>query len=311
MRTPEAGRAIEYTPSIGNFLPWLLLSFCAIMLLPRQFSRQRGRELQRRRSEPRALAVSVVPGAINLFVIPIALAGLVTFRSAPFDSDMYVLALPMEGNARYSVSFVFIGGLSAATSRLVIVECVALSIMVSNDIVMPLCCSGARVPRGQKDFADFLLGVRRYAIFAQSWRWRISTIGRWGNAQLVAIGLLSFAAIAQLARRSSADCSGGARPRRRHGGHAGRLCGVSSTPCFCELPGWHYRRFAIAAARAIGIEVAAPASAVRRRSATCFCTACFGRFPLNCLTYIVLSACTRRPSFDRTIAGRRVMCRTC
>src|SRR6201986_2779148 len=37
MKTPEALRAIEYTPSVGNFLTMVLLSFCAIMLLPRQF----------------------------------------------------------------------------------------------------------------------------------------------------------------------------------------------------------------------------------------------------------------------------------
>jgi len=33
--------------------------------------------------------------AINLFVIPIALAGLVTFPFVAVDSDMYVLALPI------------------------------------------------------------------------------------------------------------------------------------------------------------------------------------------------------------------------
>src|SRR5947208_6959400 len=37
MKTPEAVRAIQYTPSIGNFLCMVALSFCAIMLLPRQF----------------------------------------------------------------------------------------------------------------------------------------------------------------------------------------------------------------------------------------------------------------------------------
>src|SRR6201993_1681032 len=37
MKTPEAERAIEYVPSVGNFLTMTLLSFCATMLLPRQF----------------------------------------------------------------------------------------------------------------------------------------------------------------------------------------------------------------------------------------------------------------------------------
>src|ERR1700749_1460642 len=37
MKTPEAVRVIDYVPSIGNFLTMVLLSFCAIILLPRQF----------------------------------------------------------------------------------------------------------------------------------------------------------------------------------------------------------------------------------------------------------------------------------
>jgi signal transduction histidine kinase/Na+/proline symporter len=173
MKTPEAVRAIDYSPSIGNFLTMALLSLCAIMLLPRQFH-------------------------INLFVIPIALAGLVIFPFGAVDPDMYVLALPMEGGAGLLSVAVFVGGLSAATA-MVIVECVALSIMVSNDLVVPLVLQ--RRPEGRTggaDFSDFLLRSRRLAIFA------IMVMAYFyyralGNTQLVAIGLLSFAAIAQLA----------------------------------------------------------------------------------------------------------------
>ena len=121
-----------------------------------------------------------------------------TFPFGAVDSDMYVLALPMEGNAPLLSVAVFVGGLSAATA-MVIVECVALSIMVSNDIVVPLVLQrGPESRAGQKDFGDFLLRVRRFAIFA------IMAMAYFyyralGNTQLAAIGLLSFAAIAQLA----------------------------------------------------------------------------------------------------------------
>ncbi|MGB9116979.1 PAS domain-containing hybrid sensor histidine kinase/response regulator [Bradyrhizobium sp.] len=198
MKTPEAVRAIDYVPSIGNFLTMVLLSFCAIMLLPRQFhvsvvENSSDAEVGRAR-----WLFPLYLVAINLFVIPIALAGLVTFPFGAVDSDMYVLALPMEGNAPLLSIGVFVGGLSAATA-MVIVECVALSVMVSNDIVMPLVLQRGRESRaGHKDFGGFLLGVRRFAIFA------IMAMAYFyyralGNAQLVAIGLLSFAAIAQLA----------------------------------------------------------------------------------------------------------------
>ncbi len=197
MKTPEAVRAINYTPSIGNFLTMVLLSFCAIMLLPRQFhvsvvENSSDAEVSRAR-----WLFPLYLIAINLFVIPIALAGLVTFPFGAVDSDMYVLALPVEGNSQLLSVAVFVGGLSAATA-MVIVECVALSIMVTNDIVVPLVLKRGTARAGQKDFGDFLLRVRRFAIFA------IMAMAYFyyralGNTQLAAIGLLSFAAIAQLA----------------------------------------------------------------------------------------------------------------
>src|ERR1700761_9456258 len=166
MKTPEAVRAINYTPSIGNFLTLVLLSFCAIMLLPRQFhvsvvENSSDSEVGRARwLFPLYLVV------INIFVIPIALAGLITFPFGAVDSDMYVLALPIEGDAPLLSLAVFVGGLSAATA-MVIVECVALSVMVSNDMVMPLALKRERQSRaGASDFSGFLLRVRRLAIVA-------------------------------------------------------------------------------------------------------------------------------------------------
>jgi Na+/proline symporter/signal transduction histidine kinase len=198
MKTPEAVRAINYSPSIGNFLTMTLLSLCAIMLLPRQFhvsvvENSSDAEVGRAR-----WLFPLYLVAINLFVIPIALAGLVSFPFGTADPDMYVLALPMEGGANLLSVAVFVGGLSAATA-MVIVECVALSIMVSNDLVVPLVLQ--RRPEGRTggaDFSDFLLRSRRLAIFA------IMVMAYFyyralGNTQLAAIGLLSFAAIAQLA----------------------------------------------------------------------------------------------------------------
>jgi signal transduction histidine kinase/Na+/proline symporter len=198
MKTPEAVRAIEYVPSIGNFLIMTLLSFCAIMLLPRQFHVSVVENSTQAEVSRARWLFPLYLVAINLFVIPIAIAGLIIFPFGAADSDMYVLALPIEGNAPLLSVGVFIGGLSAATA-MVIVECVALSIMVSNDLVLPLVLPRTgEIRAGQKDFGDFLLKVRRFAIFA------IMVMAYFyyralGNTQLVAIGLLSFAAIAQLA----------------------------------------------------------------------------------------------------------------
>src|SRR5215211_5673134 len=87
MKTPEAARAIAYTPSIGNFLTMTLLSFFAIMLLPRQFhvsvvENSTDAEVGRAR-----WLFPLYLVAINLFVIPIAIAGLVTFPFGAVESD--------------------------------------------------------------------------------------------------------------------------------------------------------------------------------------------------------------------------------
>ncbi|MEH2481617.1 Na+/proline symporter/signal transduction histidine kinase [Nitrobacteraceae bacterium AZCC 2146] len=198
MKTPEAMRAISYTPSVGNFFTMVLLSFCAIMMLPRQFhvsvvENSSDAEVSRAR-----WLFPLYLVAINLFVIPIALAGLVTFPFGAVDSDMYVLALPIEAGTTLLSMVVFIGGLSAATA-MVIVECVALAIMVSNDLVLPLVLRRSpHSPTVQTDFGNLLLKARRFAIFA------IMVMAYFyfralGNTQLAAIGLLSFAAIAQFA----------------------------------------------------------------------------------------------------------------
>jgi len=267
MKTPEAVRAIDYTPSIGNFLTMVLLSFCAIMLLPRQFhvsvvENSSDAEVGRAR-----WLFPLYLVAINLFVIPIAIAGLVTFPFGAVDSDMYVLALPIEGNSPLLSIGVFVGGLSAATA-MVIVECVALSIMVSNDIVVPLVLqSGPESRAAQKDFGNFLLRVRRFAIFG------IMVMAYFyyralGNTQLAAIGLLSFAAIAQLApaffgglfwRRATA--------RGAMGGMLVGVCGMDLHAVPAELPGRQCRRPPAAAARAVRNRGVASAIPVRCRFA--------------------------------------------
>ena len=135
---------------------------------------------------------------INLFVVPIAVAGLLTFPAGKVDSDMFVLALPLSAGSEIFTLLAFIGGLSAATA-MVIVESVALAIMISNDLVVPLVLKRREaLITAREDVGALLLKVRRVAIFVilflayLYYRWT-------GEAQLASIGLLAFAAVAQLA----------------------------------------------------------------------------------------------------------------
>src|SRR5688500_20357141 len=71
--------------------------------------------------------------AINLFVLPIAFAGLLTFGQQPLQSDFFVLTLPIHFGQPALALFAFIGGLSAATAMLV-VESVAVSTGVLDNL---------------------------------------------------------------------------------------------------------------------------------------------------------------------------------
>ncbi|BBI74569.2 hypothetical protein HAALTHF_39510n [Vreelandella aquamarina] len=133
---------------------------------------------------------------INLFVIPIALAGLLLGEG---DPDSFVLTLPLSAGLEGLPLLVFIGGLSAATG-MVIVETIALSTMVSNQLIMPLLLKVKHlyIERHGR-LADWLLNIRRIAILL------ILLMGYLYHAligdsySLVTIGLVSFAGVAQFA----------------------------------------------------------------------------------------------------------------
>jgi Na+/proline symporter/signal transduction histidine kinase len=198
MQRPDTAAVLTGGTTFSTFVAMTLLSFFAIVLLPRQFHVMVVEN--RDESEVRRAAVlfPVYLVLINLFVVPIAIAGLLTFEKGTVDSDMFVLALPLYAGSEWLTLAAFVGGLSAATA-MVIVESVALAIMVSNDIVVPLILKrNERFLSARGDVGAMLLTVRRIAIAAIlgfAYLYYRST----GDVQLASIGLLSFAAVAQLA----------------------------------------------------------------------------------------------------------------
>ncbi len=195
---PRTAAVLAHAPQFASFCAMTVLSLFAIVLLPRQFHVmvvENHSEAEIRRAAWLFPAYLVL---INLFVLPIALAGLMTFPTGRIDGDMFVVALPLAAHSEAIALIAFIGGLSAATA-MVIVETVALAIMVSNDIVMPLVLKRRdRLAGEPHDAGAQLLTARRIAIFVILLLAYIYYHSA-GEAQLAAIGLLSFAAVAQLA----------------------------------------------------------------------------------------------------------------
>jgi Na+/proline symporter/signal transduction histidine kinase len=198
LEQPRTAAVLARAPQLASLCAMTMLSFFAIVLLPRQFHVtvvENHAESEIRRA---AWLFPLYLVLINLFVLPIAMAGLLTFPAGHVDSDMFVVALPFAADSELITLVAFIGGLSAATA-MVIVETVALAIMVSNDIVIPLVLKRrATLAAEVADAGAQLLATRRVAIFVilfLAYAYYRSA----GEAQLAAIGLLSFAAIAQLA----------------------------------------------------------------------------------------------------------------
>ncbi|MEM9732929.1 MAG: hybrid sensor histidine kinase/response regulator [Pseudomonadota bacterium] len=187
----------------ARFAIMTALSFFAFLLLPRQFHVA---VVENRTQHEVRTARWLFPAylvLINLFVLPVAAAGMVIYGQT-VSPDSYVLALPLRAEQWGISILVFIGGLSAATA-MVIVACVALGIMISNNIVLPLMLrasnnggAGQRLS-AVRGMESVLLRIRRTAIF-------LIMVLAYGyfqlaedSAALSSIGLLSFAAIAQFA----------------------------------------------------------------------------------------------------------------
>jgi Na+/proline symporter/signal transduction histidine kinase/CheY-like chemotaxis protein len=199
--SPDIAKVFSQAPDGARWLTVTLLSACAIMLLPRQFhvavvENAHGSDVRRA-----AWLFPLYLIAINIFVAPIAIMGLAQLPGV--DADTYVLALPVAAQAHWIAFIAFIGGVSAATA-MVIVETIALAIMISNNVIVPLVLLRQgehnmfqHSPAGDKSPA--LLTIRRVIIclilmMAYVYFWSAGN-----SAALAQTGLISFAAVAQFA----------------------------------------------------------------------------------------------------------------
>lgn len=197
--TPAVAEVFSSPFHGGTWLTVTFLSFVCAILLPRQFHVavvENNSQTELRRA---AWLFPLYLVLINLLVVPIAAAGLLTFPHGDVDPDMFVISLPVADGVKWMSMIAFIGGLSAATA-MVIVEAIALAIMVSNGVVVPLLLRNRVAEHvAQEDMAGLLLVIRRVAIVVVLLLAYFVFVAL-GDAQILStIGLISFAATAQLA----------------------------------------------------------------------------------------------------------------
>ncbi|MCA8929235.1 MAG: sodium:solute symporter, partial [Alphaproteobacteria bacterium] len=195
--SPEARAVLAREDPFGS--RWLTLTFlaaAAIICLPRQFQITVVENANERHLATASWLFPAYLVLMCLFTLPIAIVGLGHLPDGA-NPDMFVLTLPMAAGADWLALLTFIGGFSSATS-MVIVASIALSIMISNHIVMPLAL---RLPRHRVDESgdvrSLLLNARRVAIGMVMLLGFLYYQVTANQPALAAMGLIAFAGVAQ------------------------------------------------------------------------------------------------------------------
>jgi signal transduction histidine kinase/Na+/proline symporter len=183
---------------LSNWFFLSILSAFALLFLPRVFQMAVVENVNENHLKKAAWLFPLYLWLINLLVLPIALGGRLLLGDT-INADMFLLTIPLHFEQTGFALLVFLGGLSAGTS-MIIVALMALNVMISNNVVMPLLFSLSNFQnRNQKNLAQILIFTRRLSI-------GLILLGGYlyyrllaHNEALVSIGLISFGAVAQFA----------------------------------------------------------------------------------------------------------------
>lgn len=180
-----------------NWFFMIGLSFMAIFLLPRQFQVS---VLENNREKHLKKAIWLFPLYLllfNIFVIFIAWAGKLTFGDS-VNAEYYTLLLPLKNGNTFLATLVFLGGFSAVIS-MVVVSTLALSTMVSNNLIIPYGFLDKFINNQTERNSKYIKSIRRTSIFTIIIIAYFFYVSFSRELSLYAIGLISFVIIAQLA----------------------------------------------------------------------------------------------------------------
>ena len=182
-----------------GFVAQTLLAMLAIILLPRMFHVTVVENAHRNDARFARWFLPLYLIIFAIFVMPIAAAGLITFPDGSIEPDTFVLTLPLAFDYGWLALLAYIGGFSAATS-MAIMATVAVSIMVSNEVVIPFLLKYHwKNSSSHQSFGRFVLRTRRLTMLTLMLLAYLTyrTIAEFNS--LAATGFLAFAAIGQLA----------------------------------------------------------------------------------------------------------------
>ena len=183
---------------LESFLPELFVGMAAFLCMPRQFHVmvvECGGEHILKKSR---WIFPIYLVLFGMFVAPLALAGRV-YLGDSVAADTYVINLPLALDQPFLAVIALLGTLSAATG-MVIVAVVTISVMVSNEWLVPfLLRTGQIREKNFSQFSQLLLNVRRLAIAVILGFGYLSYLTLAESDSLSHLGMLSFGAFSQLA----------------------------------------------------------------------------------------------------------------
>ncbi len=182
------------TASYARWTAMLVISMAAVMFLPRQFHVLVVQNPRERDVNSVSWSFPLYLFLINLFVLPIAFAGLLVFPEAGAEADGFILRLPLHFDSHLISVVVFLGGFSAATA-MIVVDSLALSKMITNDVILPVLLRR----RYTEDIYWITLFYTRLAMLGVLALGLLWARMEGGQLLLVEMGLLSFIAVAQCA----------------------------------------------------------------------------------------------------------------
>ena len=180
-----------------TYLDWFLLTMLAgmmMLVLPRQFQVGVLENVDERHLRTASWLFPAYLLLINIFVLPIAAAGLL---AGGFEGDLMILDLPLAAGYDGVALLTYVGGLSAATA-MIIVATIALSTMISNDLVIPILLRVRSLRLAERsDLTGLILNIRRAAILALLMCGYVFFKRVGSSYGLASIGLIAFTAVAQ------------------------------------------------------------------------------------------------------------------
>jgi len=189
--------------TIGGFeeaLDWLYtigLSFMAVFLLPRQFQVSVVENIREKHIKTAIWMFPLYLLLFNVFVLSIAWAGNLKVNDVS-QAEYYALLLPLQADHTTLALLVFLGGLSAVIS-MVVVATLALSNMLSNNLIIPYGFLDRFIKGHPEKNTSYIKMIRRSSIFTIIILAYIFYVNFSFELSLYSIGLIAFVIIAQLA----------------------------------------------------------------------------------------------------------------